>query len=64
MTTAFFDHFESATQGESFRHPSILEEPQYQVSVTKKEEENNDDLNAFMDDFEKIATGENFTRKT
>jgi len=59
----FFDHFERATQGENFRHPSIQEEPNIDISaITKKADDDDDDINAFMDQFERETGGENFRK--
>jgi len=71
----FFDQFERTTQGEDFKHPStyIAEEPvmdKFQDGFGVEEggqgledEGDKDDLNAFMDQFEKETSGENFRRE-
>ena len=64
----FFDTFERTTQGEDFRHPSMAnsvaenKKDQDQATEKKKNEEDDekDDLNAFMDQFEQETGGENF----
>ncbi len=67
----FFEEFERTTQGENFKHPSmaVLEEKSKPTrdkdkANSEKEKEtvddDKDDLNAFMDQFEKETSGENF----
>lgn len=74
----FFDQFESATQGENFKHPSktadqettVLNEFQRndmddskEKRVGTEDQNTNDDLNAFMDQFEMETGGENFLNR-
>lgn len=66
-TGDFFDDFELNTQGEDFKHPSTSNE--IQVEGTNKKEsppekatEEDDDLMAFMDQFESETGGENFRK--
>jgi len=68
----FFDQFEKNTQGEDFKHPSTIEEevpPSSQQQEQNKKEaqakdnhkgDDDDGLNAFMDQFEMETGGENF----
>lgn len=69
----FFDTFERTTQGENFKHPSmndVREDGTYknndlvaekkETKETASEDDDKADLDAFMDQFEKETSGENF----
>lgn len=57
----FFDKFERETQGENFRHPSISGSRDNDATV-KRNQHDKDDLNAFMDEFENLTSGEHFKK--